>query len=853
VRHLGLFICLLASAAHADTTLRVGVLKLRSAELTLKQWEPTFTRLEDKLPSVDFEVEALDYAQLDERIRAGSLDVVVTNPEHYLLRRALGLRAIATVMPLLNGRPTTQFSGVIFTRADSTISTLEEVSTARTAAVSEMAVAAYLTQRWELVKVGLDVSPRTEFVGADQDEVVLRVLDGRAEVGFVRTGVLEAMAGDGLLDLARVRVINEHHDRDFPLPHSTELVPEWPVVVTADVASEQATQLQRALLDVENDSVAAHEGRYFGFAPPVDYAPVEALLLRLATVSRGPRFGLADVLARYSVPLLSGVLALLAAAMVVVVRLWRDKRRLDGAAHEKAQLLSSLGEGVVGVDEHGVTTYVNDAALKLLGYQREQVIGQNLHALVHHHTVDQRALPEPECDIFHSLRDGRARAGESWFFRADGSTLPAWRSVVPVREGARITGAVVTFVDQTERHAADAELKRSRDLAEAANAAKSRFLATMSHEIRTPLNGVLGMAQLLVAPKLSDAERLDYAQTIIESGGSLLQILNDILDLAKVEAGRLELSPAPMSPATIVSEMQTLFGHVARLKGVTLTARFEGDRELLVRADAVRLRQMMANLVGNAVKFTEQGNVELVTTLRLDGHLRCELRDTGPGIPADKLGALFLPFSQLDSSDTRRVGGTGLGLSIVRELAEAMGGRTGVSSVPGEGSCFWFVVALEPCSQAEQAASLTPEALTLDVPRRVLVVEDNAINRRVIEGLLKRLGCATVSVENGLRALEAIGSGATFDVVLMDCQMPELDGFEATRQLREREARLDRPRLRVVALTAAAFEDDRKRCLDAGMDDFMTKPISLANLVRVLSASPVHRPTLVVPAAELPQ
>jgi len=384
---------------------------------------------------------------------------------------------------------------------------------------------------------------------------------------------------------------------------------------------------------------------------------------------------------------------------------------------------------------------------------------------------------------------------------------------------------------------------RERALQEA-SLAKSRFLATMSHEIRTPMNGILGMAQLLTAPDLPPAEREEYVQVILQSGRTLMTLLNDILDLSKIEADKLELESIPFTPSGIAQECQILFAKTAMDKGLRLRAETDLPGRQTVCGDPSRLRQMLSNLISNAVKFTEAG--EIVISVReieqddRDSVLEFAVSDTGMGIPADKHGLLFVPFSQIDSSTTREFGGTGLGLSIVRYLAERMGGGAGFDSTAGRGSRFWFRIRAKqvgadspaPSERIEEALSPRPQ----DNQRRLLVVEDNATNRAVITAMLKKLGFAFETANNGQEAIELIEAGSPAELVLMDCQMPVMDGLEATRHIRAWEQQRGKPRLPIIALTASAFEEDRDRCLTAGMDDFLTKPLVLRHLTAALDS-----------------
>jgi len=500
-----------------------------------------------------------------------------------------------------------------------------------------------------------------------------------------------------------------------------------------------------------------------------------------------------------------------------------------------------LSEIIFETDSLGVLVFLNGAWTKTLGHRHEESLGQPVAHFVH---------PEDRAAFQKILEGGPGGQHQIRMTRADGGIAWLEISATQLPDG----GTVGALHDRTSEMAAKRELEEAKERAErmaamanAANQAKSDFLATMSHEIRTPMNGVLGMTGLLLGTRL-EADQRDMAEVISESGHELLRIINDILDFSKMEARRLSLEPAEFDVEALVESVVGLLTPNARKKGIGVVAAVEANVPRRLYGDDGRLRQILLNLIGNAIKFTEKG--EVVVQVERDrpgeGRIRFTVSDTGIGIPLEKQAEIFEPFVQADNSPSRHYGGTGLGLSICKSLVDLMGGSIGVVNRPGGGSRFWIAVPLPEKGVPETAApepilgrlpvlpapdpdtAAAPEPHSMRGEMKILVAEDRETNRRLTELILTKLGYTADYVQNGRGAVAAV-KREHYDIILMDCQMPELDGYAATREIRRMEADpLAGPvRAQIIAITANAMAHDRASCLAAGMDAYLSKPITL--------------------------
>ncbi|AFL74100.1 PAS domain S-box protein [Thiocystis violascens] len=506
-------------------------------------------------------------------------------------------------------------------------------------------------------------------------------------------------------------------------------------------------------------------------------------------------------------------------------------------------ILESSADGLYGEDTEGRATFINPSACAMLGYRPEDVLGCCTHDLIHHSHPDGTHYPKEDCPIHRASGHKHVlRQDEDVFWHADGHSFPVSYSSHPMYRDDQLIGAVVSFFDISAQK--QTEAAREAALAEAERLArlKSEFLANMSHEIRTPLNAVLGFAQIGV--RQSDGRKArDFFKRIMDSGQLLLGIVNDILDFSKIEAGKLNIEQGLINLNDVIEHSLDQLRARARDKALDLQVEVAGDLPASCRCDGLRLTQILGNLLSNAIKFTSEGSVSLAVSRDRDS-LLFRVSDTGIGMTEDQVRGLFQPFEQADGSITRRFGGTGLGLAISKRLVDMMGGEIGVRSRLGEGARFEMRIPLiEPAGSilAQQPVEVAPSPQTIPSQRLsglvILVAEDNAVNRLVIEEMFKDEGCWLVQVENGLQAVERMrqdGANA-FDLVLMDIQMPILDGYEAARQIHA-----FAPDLPIIGLTAHALPAERAQCLASGMVDHVAKPVDLDTLVAtILNYAPI--------------
>lgn len=522
-----------------------------------------------------------------------------------------------------------------------------------------------------------------------------------------------------------------------------------------------------------------------------------------------------------------------------------ERLHIEDLQAELAAIVNSSHDAMIATTEDGTIRTWNTGAERMLGYTSEEVIGRKLNDFLvgadeglgrmYMHEGIVNAMPEP-------LLESGVKQYEAAWRAKDGHPIDVSVAVSPIKPGQGIvTGFSFVARDITSRieteqalRHATTELSIARDHALEASALKSAFVSNVSHELRTPLTGIVGTIELLMNTGLSGEQR-SLAKTVEECSRCLLVLVNDILDLSKIEAGKIVTEVLPFNLIFLFQDCARLMAPGARQKNVILRTNIDHRIPDFVQGDQKRVRQTLLNLIGNSIKFTEAGEINVEASVQAETEqtitVRFTIKDTGIGISAEEQRLLFRPFSQVDSSSTRNYSGTGLGLYISKQLAEIMGGTIQIDSKRGEGTSCWFTVPFRRYGQPIESLDTTPSTLPSNLQfrdKQVLLVEDNRVIQMVLLKQITSLGLHAQAVSNGHEAVELL-SGLSFDLILMDCQMPVCDGFEATKAIRIMDANAGR-HTPIIALTAGAMQGDREKCLAAGMDDYLSKPVSIHEL-----------------------
>ncbi|HNF23123.1 MAG TPA: PAS domain S-box protein [Leptospiraceae bacterium] len=503
-------------------------------------------------------------------------------------------------------------------------------------------------------------------------------------------------------------------------------------------------------------------------------------------------------------------------------------------------ILKNAGEGIFGLDENGKTVFCNDACCSMLGYTAEELIGKEIHSLIHHSYPDGSPYPSQKCPMFDCVTQGKqSRHSDDFLWKKEGVCFPVEYITTPIYNNDKIIGAVVIFSDITERKKYEEDLKKAKDEAEKANRLKSEFLANMSHEIRTPMNTVIGFAEIVREKTSNNPEIQDYMEGIQKSGKTLISLINNILDLSKIESGLMEISKGPVNLKSAVSDTVQMFSLQAKEKGIHLYQKLDRDLPDGFYLDQTRMRQILLNLTGNAIKFTDKGEVCISVSAeqsledKNEYTLKMEVTDTGSGIAETEIDRIFHPFIQQKGQDMSRYGGSGLGLSITKKLTELMGGSLFVESVMGQGSNFTVILKKVRTAELVNIRSNNQFFDINHIPSlngRILLVEDVASNRKVVNGLLRKTGIQILEAENGRKAVEILEKEKV-DLILMDMHMPEMGGQEASIVIKSRPEWSAIP---IIILTADAMSDNIESFKEFS-EGYLTKPVTKEDLIFTLA------------------
>ena len=989
--------CLIPTAQAApEKELTLGILAIYQKEKMQAAWQPIADQISTRLPGYRLKVRALEHAEMQEALKHHQLDFVLTNPAHYIvLREQNGFSgALVTLIQREGNKALSSFGGVIATRSNRTdINRLADLKGKKIACASKApgTFAGYWLQTYTILQAGLPQPDRKQLLvtGMPQDKVIKALLDGSADVGFIRTGMIETLEQQGRLAPGKLKIINRQELPDFPYASSTRLYPEWPIVALPHLDVKLTGLFAGALLSMEQGSPLLQKAGLQGFGIPADYQPVETMMrdLRLPPYDVVPSFTMMDVWQRWRWQIV-GAVAAITALVVLMLRLTASNRNLRTARIEIAEqqstlataeemnllleqrvaertahlntLVNTMPDLVWLKDENGVYLACNPRFEQFFGAPESMIVGKTDYDFVSRDLADffrendrkameagrpsineelisfasdghqeylqtvKTPLVAPDGSLIGVLgiarditrlkqteeeaqrdrsalltllnnlpfmawmkdTEGRFVAINSLFAEACGAAsisevigktdLDVWpeelaqlyqaddRDVILTKntknteepletDGKRIwietykapliapdnsvTGTVGFARDITERKQIEEALAAAKEAADAGNRAKSEFLANMSHELRTPMNGVVGMAQLLEFTELTP-EQQEYVSAIKLSSDNLVQIINDILDLSKIEAGRTDLEYTDFSLRRTIEEVVTTQISRVYAKNLTLQKDLPSDLPDLLRGDQLRIRQMLLNLLGNAIKFTEQGTITVAARLLEQDTRRALIRltvsDTGIGIAPELQQKIFKPFEQADTSTTRRFGGTGLGLTICRKLVELMGGALSVESTPGVGSSFHLEIPFELGAAAASRQVQAPELPEKPArPLTILIAEDNQMNQRMIELLLQKIGHSAICTNNGKEALERWRTGGV-DLILMDIHMPVMTGIEALKAIRAEE-KIQGGHLPVIALTADALKETEEMLRKEGFDGYLSKPVRTMDLTDELA------------------
>ena len=863
---------------------KVGVLAIREMDHTKQKWQATIDYLNQEIPEYKFQMVPFRLDDVDQLIKNNVIDFGLVNPGLYVALESLyDARYIATLNNLRLGNASTHFGAVIIRRSDrQDIQNLQDLKGKTFMAVSEMAFGGWQMAWSTLLDAGVNPYKdfkKLRFGDGNHDDVVKSVLNGNVDAGTVRTDTLEKMAQEGKIKLADIEVLNsqEHNQDNFPFALSTRLYPEWAFFGFPNTNSELAKSTSMALMKMPDNHQAATTGKYAGWTTPASYQPVHTTLKKLNATpyEEWGKITWKQAIYNYRYWITCSGLGL----FILSSSLIRLKHKETRLIKIQTELKDSQRFLQLVMDTLPMAIFWKDADLCYLGANRtfSQDAGfEDPAMMIGKHDYNLPWKTE-EADVYRKcdLRVITSNQAEIGIIetRLNANEAEIWLETnkVPLHDhNGTIIGILGTYQDITIRKEAEFVLQRSKDeleqrvkertlelelakeAAEVASQAKSEFLSCMSHELRTPLNGVLGYAQILRRNSDLTPQQRKGINTIFTSGKHLLTLINDILDLSKIEAGKLELSPTDIHLEMFLSGVEGIVRMRAVSKNIEFVYQALNHLPQGIIADEKRLRQILLNLLGNAIKFTDVGQVTFnvsATPIANDNKaiaeqqvgvkklnlqtFRFEIIDTGIGISPEQQTKIFQAFEQV-GDQKRQAEGTGLGLSISKRFVNLMDGQLQVQSELGKGSTFWFEIVLPVVDTVQHTKALAKPRNIIGYQgkrKKLLVVDDKAENRQLLISMLSPLGFEIVLGEDGQQAID-LAQQTNPDCILTDVVMPNKSGFEAVQEIRNIPKLANIP---IVAISASVTAREKQKSLEAGCNHFLPKPINEDKLQQVIS------------------